>query len=184
LRILDFGFWIADVVPPKFEASFSCGSNPLSLYDLAMPVLVRRSTDQDLPGAVSMLRDLYSELGEEAESLACISEELVADLGKKGTLIVIAELEGRVVGLATLTRTQAIYAGGEYGVIDEMYVVPEARSLGVGAILVESCLEEAKTRGWKRLDVTAPTEERWVRTVSFYEAQGFRFTGPKLKRDI
>lgn len=150
----------------------------------AMPVSVRRSTDQELPSVVSLLQDLYSELGEESESLAWLSEDLVADLGRNGTLIFIAELEGRPVGLATLTQTQAIYAGGEYGVIDEMYVVPEARSLGVGAKLVEACVAEAKARGWIRLDVTAPTEDRWVRTVAFYEAQGFRFTGPKLKRDI
>ena len=130
-----------------------------------MIVSIRHGTDQDLPTVVAFLRELYSELGEEAESLAWLSEELVADLRRKGTLIFVAELEGRVAGLATLTRTQAIYAGGEYGVIDEMYVAPEARSLGVGAKLVEACVDEAKVQGWKRLDVTAPTEERWVRTV-------------------
>lgn len=149
-----------------------------------MPVSVRRSTDLDLPKLISLLRDLYSELGEEAESLAWLSEELIADLGRKGTLVLIAEKDGSMIGFATLTRTQAIYAGGEYGIIDEMYVVPEARSLGVGAMLVETCVAEAKARAWRRLDVTAPTEERWVRTVAFYEAQGFRFTGPKLKMDL
>jgi GNAT superfamily N-acetyltransferase len=40
---------------------------------------------------------------------------------------------GQAVGVATLVETFAIYTGGRYGVIDEMYVVPEYRSQGVGA---------------------------------------------------
>lgn len=68
--------------------------------------------------------------------------------------------------------------------IDEMYVLPEYRSQNAGGLLVEKAKEIGKERGWKRIDVTAPTEERWKRTVSFYEKCGFVFTGPKLKYQL
>jgi hypothetical protein len=32
--------------------------------------------------------------------------------------------------------------------------------------------------------VTAPPGDAWKRTVAFYEANGFVFTGPKLRRAL
>jgi GNAT superfamily N-acetyltransferase len=88
---------------------------------------------------------------------------------------------GEAVGVATLFEAFAIYAGGNYGIIDEMYVVPEHRSLGVGSRLLEAVRDEGRRRGWLRIDVTAPPDKKWARTVNFYESQGFVFTGPKLR---
>lgn len=52
---------------------------------------------------------------------------------------------------------------------------------GVGRRLIEAVKAYGSTRGWLRLDVTAPPEPEWQRTVRFYEEQGFVFTGPKLR---
>ena len=89
--------------------------------------------------------------------------------------------DDRVVGISTLVETFAIYAGGSYGVIDEMYVDPEFRSAGVGKMLIDAVKEFGREKNWLRVDVTAPPEEQWKRTVRFYEKQGFVFTGPKLR---
>ena len=62
-----------------------------------------------------------------------------------------------------------------------MYTDPEYRSSGVGAKLIQAALEYGRTKGWARIDVTAPESDRWIRTRKFYEKQGFIFTGPKLK---
>ncbi|MGH1362164.1 MAG: GNAT family N-acetyltransferase [Calditrichia bacterium] len=57
--------------------------------------------------------------------------------------------------------------------INEFYVSSDHRSQGVGEMLLdaEKNLENEKNRA--RVDVTAPTEKKWVRTV--------QLTGPKLK---
>jgi len=89
--------------------------------------------------------------------------------------------EGRVVGISTLVETFAIYAGGCHGVIDEMYVDPEFRSEGVGRMLIDAVKNFGREKSWLRIDVTAPPEEEWKRTVRFYEREGFVFTGPKLR---
>jgi GNAT superfamily N-acetyltransferase len=78
-------------------------------------------------------------------------------------------------------ETFALYAGGSYGVIDEMYVDPAHRAGGVGRLLIDAVKDLARRKGWVRVDVTAPPGERWRRTVRFYEKQGFVFTGPKLR---
>ena len=41
------------------------------------------------------------------------------------------------VAVSTITETYALYAGGKIGIIQEFYVIPELRSSGVGAMLIE-----------------------------------------------
>jgi len=60
-------------------------------------------------------------------------------------------------------------------------VVPEHRSSMIGAGLIEAAANHGRSRGWRRIDVTAPESDRWVRTRRFHEKLGFVFTGPKLK---
>jgi GNAT superfamily N-acetyltransferase len=101
--------------------------------------------------------------------------------GERFTAFLALLPSGEGVGVVTLFEAFAVYAGGNYGVIDEMYVAPEHRGAGVGRRLVEAVAQEGRRRGWIRIDVTAPPEKRWDRTVKFYESQGFVFTGPKMR---
>lgn len=91
---------------------------------------------------------------------------------------------GEVVGVVTLTEAVAAYAHGRYGIISELYVVPSHRSLGVGRILLDAVKDFGRERGWRRVDVTAPPEARWERTLAFYRRNGFVFTGPKLRLQL
>lgn len=132
----------------------------------------------------SVLR-LLVELGEEADDLGRLDEPKVLEgwraAGDRFQVFAARDESGVVLGLLTLSETFAIYANGNYGVIDEMYVVPEHRSAGVGSMLLDAVKEYGRTRGWSRIDVTAPESSRWDRTRRFYEREGFSFTGPKLK---
>lgn len=133
-----------------------------------------------------LLKDLYVELGDENESVNFLSPEFIQHmLESKNTEVYLAYNHNReTVGLVSLTESQAFYAGGKYGVIDEMYIVPGFRSNNIGSQILSDIKHLAKQKGWKRLDVTAPTEDRWVRTIDFYKRNGFEFTGPKLKLRI
>lgn len=134
---------------------------------------------------IQLLKDLYLELGEEAESVAYIDNDFCENLiHEKRILVLVAHHEETVVGFLTLSVGHSFYAGGPYGLLDEMYVVPAYRSMNAGKMLLAAAIEKGKEQGWKRIDVTAPTEERWDRTQSFYTANGFRFTGKKYKYSI
>lgn len=136
----------------------------------------------DLPYIKQFMKELYVELGEESDSIAFLDEELIKEVLNSGRTIVLKALneEMEVVGMLSLTETLAIYAGGFYGVIDEMYVKAEFRSEKVGEVLIKHAIELGKGRGWKRIDVTTPTEDN-ERTLNFYKKNGFTFTGLKLK---
>jgi len=88
--------------------------------------------------------------------------------------------EGEVVGVITLVETISLYAGGHIGVLNELYVVPEYRSEGVGKILLDAAKELGEERGWVRLEVTTPGDE-YARTLRFYEREGFLLIGPRYK---
>lgn len=88
------------------------------------------------------------------------------------------------VGVLLMTEAMAIYAGGAFGQITELYVRPECRSGGLAAALVREAARFGKERGWKRLDVGAPVQPRWARTLAFYLSAGFVEVGPRLRLDL
>jgi GNAT superfamily N-acetyltransferase len=97
---------------------------------------------------------------------------------------IAADENDQAVGVITLVESYAIYAGGNFGIINELYVSPKFRSQKVGKELLEAVKEYARKKGWKRIDVTAPPGQKWERAVRFYEREGFIFTGPKLRFTI
>lgn len=103
------------------------------------------------------------------------------DMGEKFNAFIVSAGSEEVVGIMTVMETFAIYAGGNYAVIDEMYVAPNYRCQGIGRKLIDALKEFARERKWQRIDVTAPPEEKWKRTVDFYQKEGFVFTGPKMR---
>ncbi len=148
-----------------------------------MEITIEKIKPDERDLAVQLLQELYLELGEEEESIEFVNPDFIARIISSGkTQIYLAKIYSQqVAGIMTLTECQSIYAGGEYGLLDEMYVTPEFRSKNIGAELIVKIKQIAKERKWKRVDVTAPTEKRWQRTIDFYEKSGFVFTGPKFK---
>jgi GNAT superfamily N-acetyltransferase len=140
---------------------------------------------QDRDRVIDMVERLLSELEESPEEFQGIDRgKARRDLERAGgrfTAFLVLEAGGAAMGVTTVMETFAIYAGGNFGVIDEMYVDPAHRAGGVGTLLIDAVKDLARKKGWVRIDVTAPPGERWKRTVRFYEKQGFVFTGPKLR---
>ncbi|WP_444917199.1 GNAT family N-acetyltransferase [Microbulbifer sp. JMSA003] len=94
--------------------------------------------------------------------------------------------DGAPVGVITLSRSAAIYAGGNYGVIEELYVEPEFRSQFIGKALLDEVIRFAKEEGWPRLEVSTPERENWQRTIDFYLREGFleNSVGERLKLEL
>ena len=139
---------------------------------------------------LALIQELLAELGSEGQEFAHIDRgklltEIGGNLDSGRFMALLAKDEsGTAVGVLTLSQSFALYAGGEYGTIDEMYVRPAYRCRGIGGRLVDAAVAEARERRWFRLDVTGPEDERAERAVDFYRRRGFEFTGPKLRRIV
>lgn len=150
-----------------------------------MNVRVERLTTADADLVFDWILRLLRELGEEGDQLGDLDRASVLNQWRARQenyhVLVARDETDNILGILTLSVAFAVYANGEYGVIDEMYVDPRYRSTGIGALLVKEAQKIGKARQWKRIDVTAPESDRWERTRRFYEKLGFTFTGPKLK---
>ena len=150
-----------------------------------MPIRIERVGVESAGPVFATVMTLLRELGDEAEDLGKLDEARLraawSAASDRFQVFVARDDSGELAGLATLCETFAIYANGNYGVIDEMYVAPAFRSQGLGKRLVDAIKGFGRERGWSRIDVTAPEGEGWERTRRFYEREGFSFAGPKLK---
>lgn len=93
-------------------------------------------------------------------------------------------MTNEAIAIITIAQATAIYNGGDFGVITELYVDRNLRSIGIGKLLIENALEFARTKGWKKVEVGAPNKTEWPRTIEFYKKNGFEEKGPKLRISI
>ena len=89
-----------------------------------------------------------------------------------------------IIGMININECAAIYAGGKFGEITELYIKPEFRSKQIGEKLIAQATDFAKERAWDVLEVGAPDVPRCQRTVNFYLKNGFSEIGPRLELDV
>lgn len=143
--------------------------------------LVRVARPEEAFSVTQLVASLLSELdGQPVDpSLIAVSAESVLALPTVTAFLAFVGEEP--VGVLVLNECAAIYAGGVFGEISELYVNPEWRSAGVAKQLVLAAQTFAKERGWKRLEVGAPPQPEWARSLAFYRREGFEEVGPRLR---
>jgi GNAT superfamily N-acetyltransferase len=91
------------------------------------------------------------------------------------SVLVIAEVDGRIVGTATYYPVgRAESAGGwpaDWAGIRLLGVVPQARGSGIGRALIEECIQRASAEG--ATAVGLHTTERMQIAKAMYERMGF-----------
>lgn len=163
-----------------------------------IPVSIEPAQAHEADTVLALIEALLTELGDEGQEFAQVDrdklrERLEREMGSAAALgcdpapgrgrflsLLARDEIGAPVGVLTLSTSFAVYAGGEYGVIDEMYVVPGRRSEGIGRSLVEAAVAIARERGWFRVDVTGPGAAADP-ALRFYRRLGFGPTGQKLR---
>jgi ribosomal protein S18 acetylase RimI-like enzyme len=96
--------------------------------------------------------------------------------------VLVAEAEGAIIGTVTFVPgpgPQAEVDDPDAAAIRMLGVAPEARGMGVGAALVEECIERARKLG--RLRVLLDTRQSMEAAHRLYERAGFR-RAPELDR--
>lgn len=75
------------------------------------------------------------------------------------------------MGVAILATTWTVEHGGLVAWLDELYVVPERRGLGIGQSLLSHAVAEAKALGC--LAVELEVDEAHARAENLYARNGF-----------
>jgi GNAT superfamily N-acetyltransferase len=87
-------------------------------------------------------------------------------------MVLLARESGRAVGIAVLPYTWTVEHGGLCAWLDELYVVPEMRSKGIGTRLLETALDLACKEGCFAIDLEVDADHS--RVESLYLRHGFR----------
>jgi GNAT superfamily N-acetyltransferase len=147
-----------------------------------MDIIVKNITEEsEMAVFQALLLDFYREINHQLSPDTDLLT-LIIDFNRKG-VIKIAKLGDEIVGFITLVETNAIYAGGKYGVINELYVRPKFRSEGIGKQLLSYAEQIRIESGWSRLELSTPEESKWRKTINFYLREGFVPTGKRMKKE-
>lgn len=146
--------------------------------------MIQRAVPKDANAITELIKALLDELnGIPVEWDLNEQQALCGAMIEQGDYVVFHTTDdnGQCVGLITMSEAQALYAGGRFGVVHELYVLPSNRSQQQGRALIQKALEFAREKGWSRLEVGAPAYPQWARTKAFYLREGFEEVGPRLK---
>ncbi len=126
---------------------------------------IRAGGEDDTGALVELMRGLHGHLKELAQHIS--AEKLVRDVLCEGSAhhVLVAERAGRLMGYALFHETyESIYANrGVY--LADLFVIEEARRIGLGRALVAAVASAARARDLKFL--------WWVSEAWDEEAQGF-----------
>ena len=92
--------------------------------------------------------------------------------------VLVAELDGRIVGTATvLIEQKFIHCGGRAGHIEDVTVAKGVQSRGIGRSLVRACLEHAAAAGcYKTVLECADVVKEFYCSLGFrHHSSGMRF---------
>lgn len=141
----------------------------------AEAVSIRPARREDVAAIVAMLADDHLGRARERveDPLPAAYYDAFARIARDPNLtLVVAESEGRVVGCLQLAILPGLSSqGGSRGLLEDVRVVAECRSRGIGEQLVQWAVSEAKARGCNLVELL--THQTRVDAQRFYKRLGF-----------
>jgi ribosomal protein S18 acetylase RimI-like enzyme len=138
---------------------------------------LREPRPEDADAVAALLDELGypSNVDQAAERIARIGHD-------PSTLLLVAELDGELAGLAAL-HVQNLIERDDLGCSVAALVVAERfRRLGIGAKLSDAVEAEARARGCESL--VLHTAHRRSDAHAFYEALGYEHTGRRYRKEL
>lgn len=139
----------------------------------------RPATEDDVPRLAELVREAIEEQREARGGPVWAVREsrpvpadgsLQAAVADPDHLVLAGTVDDAVLGYA-VARTERLRDGSLLGIIDDVYVEPEAREIGLGEVLVDDVIAWCAERGCRGIDALALPGNR--QTKNFFESFGF-----------
>ena len=95
--------------------------------------------------------------------------EIVSAVEDPAATLLLGDIDGTPVGYG-LMPLRTVVDGSLHATVEEIFVLPEARSVGVGEAIIETLLADASERGAAAIQSMALPGDR--ATKNFFESQG------------
>jgi ribosomal protein S18 acetylase RimI-like enzyme len=134
-------------------------------------VSIRRATTADVE-ALTPLFDAYRQFYKQPSDLTAARDYLAVRLNRDECVIFIAEHDGRAVGFTLLYPSFTSTQLARIYVLNDLFVNPGVRRLGVGTQLLDAAADFGRAEGAVRLTLrTAPTN---LAAQSVYDQNGWK----------
>jgi GNAT superfamily N-acetyltransferase len=146
----------------------------------ALDVTVRPATDADLGSVVALLEHGSLVEGKEDPSDLSPYREALAEIDRQPGGVLVAEVEGEVVGVCQLIVFRHLQSrGGMCAEIESVHVHPDRRGGGIGHVLMQTAIRHARELGCYRVQLTSnmarPDAHRFYESLGFTSShQGFK----------
>jgi GNAT superfamily N-acetyltransferase len=143
---------------------------------MPMDVKIRNAEPDDLDALTALLGELFAI---EADFSADGPRQrrglaLMLDGCGKHRCVLVAETEGRVVGMGTAQMLVSTAEGGWVALVEDMVVDKHCRGRGIGRLLMARIEAWAREHGASRLQLLADRTN--FRALDFYDSIGWRPT--------
>jgi GNAT superfamily N-acetyltransferase len=132
------------------------------------------------PRDCGTLARLIGQLGYDA-IVEDVAERLAA-MTAEGRLVLVAQLDGEVVGCLSTSVMRVLHRPAPVGRISMMVVDEALRGRGVGVVLVRAAEEALAERGCRLVEVTSNL--RRAEAHRFYERLGYERTSVRLAKEL
>ena len=145
-----------------------------------MTVIVRLAKSEDQNRCLELL-DVLAKVTSDPHEI--FDSETFKNLisNERGSLVV-AEENGDVLGMASISFNLALRYNGEYCQLEELVVDQDARGKNVGGLLIEETIKLAKKRGCKEYGLYIL--ESTKHNQGFYEKYGFVKVGEEMRQPL
>ena len=145
-----------------------------------MTVIVRLAKSEDQSRCLELL-DVLAKVTSDPHEI--FDSETFKNLisNERGSLVV-AEENGAVLGMASISFNLALRYNGEYCQLEELVVDQDARGKNVGGLLIEETIKLAKKRGCKEYGLYIL--ESTKHNQGFYEKYGFVKVGEEMRQPL
>ena len=130
--------------------------------------------EDDLPELLGLVRgycDFYGVAPSDDELLA-VSRALIADPDREGMQLLARDETGAAVGFATLYWSWQTLSASRLGVMNDLFVAPEARGRGVAESLIAACRDACRGHGARTLSWQTALDNERAKAV--YDRVGAR----------
>jgi GNAT superfamily N-acetyltransferase len=134
--------------------------------------VITRVGEADLEELLPLLRgycDFYG-VAPSDDALLAVSRALIADPEREGLQLIARAPDGQAVGFATVYWSWQTLNAARLGVMNDLFVVPEARGSGLADRLIAACRERAAEHGASELAWQTAKDNH--RAQSVYERVG------------
>ena len=137
-------------------------------------VTIRDLRKEDNPALAKVVKDTLAEFGANHPNTVYYdptTDALFEVFQTPRSKYFLAELNNKVVGGGGIYPTDGLPP--DTCELVKMYLLPEARGLGLGRTLIEKCIEAAAENGFKKIYLETMPELK--RALNVYEKFGFEF---------